>query len=197
VAVDAVNPWGRGYLIPRGRLREKKENLSRADLVVLTRCNQTYDVHQLKKQIESLTDAPVVCTEHVVSGIWRSDTWQELPVDSLHGKSVYAFSGIANPASFEQTLLELGASVVGVRRFVDHHFFSTADIDRIEDAASKLGAEFLVTTDKDAVRLPQGVRVRTGGRVLAVGTALEITQGAELLDGVMRGALARRGLSMQ
>ncbi len=192
VAVDAVNPWGRGYLLPRGRLREPKESLSRADLVVLTRCNQAEGLEVLTAEVRKLTRAPVVMAEHVLGGVWRPDTWQKLPDSFLAGKSVYAFSGIGHPGSFEQTLSELGASVMGARRFGDHHFFSVADIDRVDGAASRLGAEFLVTTDKDAVRLPGGALARAGVRMLAVGAAVRIKEGAETLDALLMGVLAGR-----
>jgi tetraacyldisaccharide 4'-kinase len=193
VAIDAVNPWGRGYLLPRGRLREKRETLSRADLVVLTRCNQSAAVPDVLRQIRELTSAPVVTTEHVFSGLWRADTWERLADGALRGKTVYAFSGIGNPESFEHSLTELGASVVGSRRFGDHHFFSLGDLEKVEDAASKLGAEFLVTTEKDAVRLPYGARSRTGGRILAVGVGLKFREGREVLEGMVLNVVAGCG----
>jgi tetraacyldisaccharide 4'-kinase len=192
VVVDAVSPWGRGYLLPRGRLREKRENLSRADVVVVTRCNEAADVSATLSDIRELTNAPVVTAEHVPDGVSRVDTWETLPAGSLGHKNVYAFSGIGNPSSFERALVEMGAVVVGARRFGDHHFFSPVDMERVEDAASKLGAEYLATTEKDAVRLPQGAKTRAPGGIVAVGVGIRITDGSESLERAVLGAVAKR-----
>ena len=192
VVVDAVKPWGRGYLLPRGRLRERRENLSRADVVVVTRCNEAADVSATLSDVRELTSAPVVTAEHVPDGVSRVDTWESLPAGSLGGKNVYAFSGIGNPLSFERSLGDMGAVVVGARRFGDHHFFSPADMERIEDAASKLGAEYLATTEKDAVRLPGGARTRAPGGMVAVGVGIRIRDGADALESAVLKAAARR-----
>ncbi|MBN1504008.1 MAG: tetraacyldisaccharide 4'-kinase [Candidatus Eisenbacteria bacterium] len=189
VVVDAVNPWGRGYLLPRGRLRERRENLSRADVVVVTRCNEAADVPAVLSQVRGLTDAPVVAAEHVPDAVSRVDTWETLPAGSLAGKNVYAFSGIGSPSSFERALVEMGAVVVGARRFGDHHFFSPADVERVEDAASKLGAEYLATTEKDAVRLPRGIRTTTPGGIVAVGVGIRIRAGGDALERAVLGAV--------
>jgi tetraacyldisaccharide 4'-kinase len=192
VVVDAVSPWGRGYLLPRGRLREKRENLSRADVVVITRCNEAANLSSTLADVRGLTDAQVVTTEHVPDGVSRVGTWETLPAGSLGGKNVYAFSGIGNPSSFERALGEMGAAVVGVRRFGDHHFFSPADMEKVEDAASKLGAEYLATTEKDAVRLPRGARTRAPGGIVAVGVGIRIREGAGVLESAVLRAVARR-----
>ena len=192
VMVDAVNPWGRGYLLPRGRLRERRENLSRADVVVITRCNEAADLSATLSDVRGLTKAPVVTADHVPDGVSRVDTWETLPSGSLAGKNVYVFSGIGNPSSFERALGEMGAVVVGARRFGDHHFFSPADMEKIEDAASKLGAEYLATTEKDAVRLPRGARTRAPGGIVAVGVGIRIRDGREALESAVLKAVAGR-----
>jgi len=69
-----------------------------------------------------------------------------------------AFSGIATPERFEATLRELGADLVANRRFLDHHAFAEEDLDEILERAQRAKAEFIVTTEKDAVRLQSGFR---------------------------------------
>jgi tetraacyldisaccharide 4'-kinase len=192
VVVDATNPWGSGYLLPRGRLREKRENLSRADIVVLTRCNQCGDISRLLEEIGALTTAAVVKAEHVVRGVWRLDTLAQVGVKTLNGASVYAFSAIANPASFERTLTDAGASLAGVRRFPDHHFFSAEDLAEIEDEAVFARARFLVTTEKDTMRLPAAWALSRGIPLLSVGISLDITEGREALEGLLMRVFAKR-----
>ncbi len=192
VVVDATNPWGSGHLLPRGRLREPKENLSRSDVVVLTRCNQAGDTTELEDEIRRLTRAPLVRAEHVLGSVRRIDNWEEVMREMLGGAAVYAFSAVANPLSFEQTLGEIGVELVGLRRFSDHHFFSVEDIEEIGKEAAQAKAEFLVTTEKDAMRLSLGVETpRVGIPLLAVGIRLEIVEGAEALERALLRSLAR------
>jgi tetraacyldisaccharide 4'-kinase len=192
VAVDATNPWGSGHLLPRGRLREKKEGLSRADVVVVTRCNQCKNTTKLLKEIKTLTSAAVVKAEHIIKGVRRLDTSAQVEPKTLSDSSVYAFSAIANPVSFEQTLRDAGASLAGVRRFPDHHFFSLEDLREIENEAVFTRAKFLITTEKDATRLPSGWTLSRGILLLAVGISLNITEGREKLESLLFGLFTRR-----
>lgn len=187
VAVDATNPWGNGHLLPRGRLREKKESLSRADVVVLTRCNQCGDVSALLTEIGTLTNAPVVKADHVIARVRRLDTRAQVESRTLNGASVHAFSAIANPASFERTLRDAGASLAGVTRFPDHHFFSPEDLAEVENEAVFTRVKFLVTTEKDAVRLPSAWTLNRGIPLLAVGISLNVTEGRETLESLLFG----------
>jgi tetraacyldisaccharide 4'-kinase len=77
------------------------------------------------------------------------------PIDNLNGKKIMAFCGIASPDSFEKFLLKNGAKVVYKKRFVDHHRFSKNELENIFSVALSKGAEFAVTTEKDAVRIPK------------------------------------------
>jgi 3-deoxy-D-manno-octulosonic-acid transferase len=74
-------------------------------------------------------------------------------LDLLKGKRVVALSSIGNPEAFERTLQKLGATVLPFR-FRDHHKYTARDADEIEAIASA-AADAIVTTEKDAVRLPQ------------------------------------------
>jgi tetraacyldisaccharide 4'-kinase len=192
VVVDATNPWGSGHLLPRGRLREPKQNISRGDIIILTRCNQADDTSELESEIRKLTPAPIVRAYHALRGAWRIDTWEEIRLDALKNARVYAFSAVANPASFEKTLEEAGVEMVGFRRFVDHHFFSREDLEEIGRETSQARVEFLVTTEKDAMRLSMGAGTpRLGTPLLAVGIRLEIVGESEALeDSLMRLAAA-------
>jgi tetraacyldisaccharide 4'-kinase len=76
-----------------------------------------------------------------------------LELDALKGKRVYAFCGIGNPYSFFVTLGNLGAEVIGIRSFADHHVYSDGDIDGVMNEARSRGAEFVVTTQKDRVKI--------------------------------------------
>jgi tetraacyldisaccharide 4'-kinase len=89
-------------------------------------------------------------------------------------------SGIANPHGFHGTLEALGAVLVDRVVFRDHHPFTSDDRRRIARTAGGSGAEWIVTTEKDAVRL---VPDDLGGvPILALGIGLEIGEGAEAVE---------------
>ncbi|MCA9521480.1 MAG: tetraacyldisaccharide 4'-kinase, partial [Myxococcales bacterium] len=77
-----------------------------------------------------------------------------LPIESLRGRRLVAFSGIATPESFFDQLDDLGYDVRERVRFPDHHWFDAVDLRQLRDAVARQGATALVTTEKDLVRLP-------------------------------------------
>lgn len=149
VLLDAERPLGNGWLLPAGRLREPARALVRASALVLTRAAAAG-----RPDGSGLPAAgrPVFSARHTPAGLfrWRSNTATD-PAE-LAGKRVLLFSGIARPDSFERSVGELGIDRCGHLRFGDHHGYSGADLGRIAAAAACCDA--LVTTEKDAVRLP-------------------------------------------
>jgi tetraacyldisaccharide 4'-kinase len=75
-------------------------------------------------------------------------------VEWLRGNAVFAFAGIGRPEKFFDTLSGCGARIVGRRAFADHHAYRRGDLDAVSEAARASGAEFIVTTEKDACRMP-------------------------------------------
>src|SRR5205085_4681772 len=77
----------------------------------------------------------------------------ERPLAALYGAAVFAWSGVGNPGAFEATLGDLGARVVGSLRARDHHLPSSRDVERVEEAARRAGADLVVVTRKDLGKL--------------------------------------------
>ena len=146
VTVDATNPWGSGQrggqLLPYGRLREPLSGLSRADCVVLTRCDQVDDLDPLRKQIDDLTHGCPIF----------DSTMRPVRVQHPTGP-VAAFCAVGNPQSFFEQLRRAGYELVVEKTFRDHHVYTQRDIDDLTDAATRTGAKTLITTAKDAVKL--------------------------------------------
>jgi tetraacyldisaccharide 4'-kinase len=94
-----------------------------------------------------------------------------LPVD----KPAFAFAGIARPERFYRDLENAGWQLTGRRSFRDHHHYSARDIDVIARAARESGAQLIVTTEKDAVRLGSDPRTSTGVRPQIVAVPLEVS----------------------
>ncbi|MCQ2388616.1 MAG: tetraacyldisaccharide 4'-kinase [Kiritimatiellae bacterium] len=154
VLVDKTNPFGNGHMLPRGVLREPAKHVSRADVIFLTKSDgQTEDVI---RRVRAYNDkAEIIECRHAPRML--KDVWsrEELPLDWLKGKTLATLSGIAVPQGFEDSLRKLGAKVIWCERYADHHRYDASEIIYALNRAADLGAEALITTEKDAVRFPR------------------------------------------
>ncbi len=161
--VDKTNPFGNGHLLPRGILREPIKHLKRASYVFLTKSNGVRDP-ELEQLISSHNpEADIIECAHKPQYLRRFGAADGAPgsreeLAFLKGRRVFAFSGIATPESFEKFLRDLGALIVGRERFLDHYRFDGEDIAALFEMAKKEGAECLVTTEKDAVRIAENLQ---------------------------------------
>lgn len=159
--IDKTNPFGNGHLLPRGVLREPVKHLRRASYVFLTKSNGERDL-ELERTIQQYNPGVdiIECTHRPQYlqrfGVGPDQPGAREPLSFLKGRRVFAFSGIATPESFEKFVRDLGALIVGRERFLDHYRYADEDIEELFTAARKGGAACLVTTEKDAVRLPDG-----------------------------------------
>ena len=176
VLVDSTNPFGNGNMLPRGVLREPARNISRADIVFLTKCSG--DTSAVKAEIRKYNEkAEIVECNHaprVLKDVWSRE---ELPLEWLRGKTVCTLSGIASPKGFENSLRRLGAKVVWCERYADHHRYDSSEVLYALNRTADMGADALVTTEKDAVRFPRFET--TPVRCLYLRIAIEILAGGE------------------
>jgi len=152
--VDKSNPFGNGRVLPRGILREPVKQMRRASYVFLTKSDGRPDP-QLRATIDKYrpgTDL-IECT-HAPKYLQTVFGSEQKPLEALHGRRVAALSAIAAPESFEAFVERYGAKLVVRRRFIDHHRFHSWELEDFYAEAVARGAEFLVTTEKDAVRIP-------------------------------------------
>jgi tetraacyldisaccharide 4'-kinase len=151
--VDKTNPFGNGFLLPRGILREPVKHLRRASYVFLTKSNGVRD-EELERLIRHYNPGTeIIECAHRPQFLQRVGGDERRPLADLGGRRLAAFSGIATPESFERFIREGGAQLVHTSRFLDHYRFTPEDLDAIFAAAEKGGAEYVVTTEKDAVRI--------------------------------------------
>ena len=157
--VDKTNPFGNGHLLPRGVLREPIKHLRRASYVFLTKSNGQRDV-ELEALIQKHNPGvDVIECAHRPQYLQRFDVAPggeggRMPLTWLKGRRVVAFSGIATPESFEKFLRDLGVLLMARERYLDHYRYTEEDLVELFELAKRTGAECLVTTEKDAVRLP-------------------------------------------
>lgn len=156
--VDSRDPFGNGAMLPRGILREPVANLSRASYVFLTKSSGPPDPELVALIRKHNPAAEIIPCAHRPSDLVAVDAEGVLPLSWIKDKRVAAFCGIATPERFEETLGALGAVMVSSRRFLDHHAFTDEDLDEVLEQALASGAEAIVTTEKDAVRLQSRFR---------------------------------------
>ncbi len=154
VLIDFQKPFGNGYMLPRGILREPPSHLKRAGTIFITKSSG--DTSELRKQIHrhNPTAGIIECVHHP---LFFEDvfTGERLSLEKVKGLRVATLSGIAQPESFEQSLIELGNQLVYQRRFADHHRYSQQEVLDVINRSVKRGASMIITTQKDAVRFPK------------------------------------------
>jgi tetraacyldisaccharide 4'-kinase len=162
VALDATSPFGFGKLFPAGCLREMPEALGRADVIVITRSDlpRAEEVQALDEAVRELAPEGLVLKAVFAPGRLETTGGVEGPsLDRFREAKVAAFCGIGNPFAFGQAIRRLvhphGGELVLAKRFPDHHPFTLGELVDIARAAEAKGARFVVTTQKDAARIPQ------------------------------------------
>jgi tetraacyldisaccharide 4'-kinase len=154
VMVRVPRAWGNGRLLPRGPLREPLSALGRADIVVVTGLTGEGDLDDVRADVaRHAPGVPVVVARYVPVEAWESRGIRSRPLADLSGMRLVAFAGIAAPAAFAHTLEQLGVDVAAWLPFADHHWYSNEDLRALDERAAAAGAQGLVTTEKDWVRL--------------------------------------------
>ena len=154
VLLDALGDAAAWRLFPAGRLREPADNLRRADQVWITHADLagSEDLQRLRALAARCAHGkPVLLTRHRTGALRPLDPRRPVPRD-VAGLRVAALSALGNPEAFEGSLSQLGARVTPVR-FADHHRYTPQDWVHIARRAQAAGAELIVTTEKDAVKL--------------------------------------------
>ena len=155
LVVDATDPFGDFEVFPLGRLREPLYGLKRADAIIITRANRAFDQAQLTRILKySCGDktpvlyfyTDIVRLRHLSSGI-------KYDAEQFRGWNSALLCGIGNPDAFAEDVLEAGISIVSKNFFRDHHAYTQEEFDRVSKDSRIDGAEILITTEKDAVKL--------------------------------------------
>ena len=182
VLLDAFEPFGFGRVFPRGTLREPVEGLRRADIVALSRRDvlESRERAGLRAQVADIApQAAWIELAHVPKTLVAA-SGKQAPLDSLDGRPVVGFCGLGNPAAFRRSLEQGSWRLVDFREFPDHHVYTPRDLDRLADWARGLGAEAVLCTRKDLVKL-DGDRLGMAP-LWAMSVDLEILEGRGVLE---------------
>ena len=190
VVLDASSPFGNGHCLPRGPNREPPSALRRAGLLWLSRVDQAdaAELEGLRRLARLLTGRAPVESRHAPVAVLDGQLEARDVPGSLRGARVVLLSGLARPEGFRRTVEGLGASVVAERSYPDHHPFSESELDEALAALGTAGGDWLLTTEKDAVRLPPARAGHPQLRVLRI--EAEIVAGGKELDALLEQALA-------
>ncbi|MDA7916118.1 tetraacyldisaccharide 4'-kinase [Verrucomicrobia bacterium] len=154
VLVDRQQPFGNEYMLPRGTLREPPSHLSRANVIFITKSDGNTAALRARINKHNPRAAIIECVHHA---LYFEDVFTGVQegMQFLKGKKVATLSGIAQPESFEGSLVKMGAELVYRRRFADHHRFTQQEILNVINRSKKRQADLIITTQKDAVRFPK------------------------------------------
>lgn len=147
VVVDASKPLSRELMLPAGLRREPMRNIKRADIIIYSNWKQKSDT--LKNTSAKLTARTMLEPRKLV-GIQKYDM---LELEVLKNKTCVAFCGIGNPDSFERRLKELGLVVKIFKKYSDHYQYDAEDIEILKKEFKEQKTDFVITTEKDFVRL--------------------------------------------
>jgi tetraacyldisaccharide 4'-kinase len=181
VLVDSTNPFGKAQtVLPRGILREPIRNIKRAGFIFITKSNGDGS-RVLRNKLRSLNPtAEISECRHCPRYLQNVYTGQQETLEFLEGLPVVAVSGIAVPQGFENELTKRGATVLHHKTYADHHRYHQQEIIDLINLSLERGAKAIITTEKDAVRLPHIERLDVPIYYLRV--EIEMLSGHEEFD---------------
>ena len=179
VLVDRQAPFGNEFLLPRGTLREPPRNLRRASYIFITKnTGESNDALIQRIRGYNRTAEIIECAhkplylQHIYSG-------EQLPLEFLRDKYIGSLCGIAAPESFEHALKQLGAQIDLAKRYTDHHYYSEAELLSFISRCLRRDLEMIVTTEKDAVRMPRLSETELKVPIYFLRVEIEIVSGHE------------------
>jgi 3-deoxy-D-manno-octulosonic-acid transferase len=152
VLIDALNPFGGGAVFPLGNLREPVSALSRAGAFVIMRAAPDREYAGIVRQLRACNPSAPIFRARLEHRYWVN--YRTRAAHPSPGVPVAAFCGLANPASFWGTLRALHLPPVFHWAFGDHHQYTCTQVERLAAQARLHGSSLLLTTEKDAMNLP-------------------------------------------
>ena len=179
VLVDRQAPFGNEFMLPRGTLRETPRNLRRASYIFITK-NTGESNDTLVKRIRRYNrTAEIIECAHKPLYLQNVYTSERLPLDALRDTFIGSLCAIAAPESFEGALQKLGAHVDLSKRYIDHHYYTEAELTSFINRCIRRDLVMIVTTEKDAVRMPRLPEAKVKVPIYFLRVEIEILSGHE------------------
>jgi tetraacyldisaccharide 4'-kinase len=177
VLIDRQAPFGNEYLLPRGTLREPPRNLRRASYIFITKSTGEPNDELIKRIRRYNRTAEIIECAHQPLHLQDVVTGEQIPLERLRDTYIGSICGIAAPESFEEGLRKLGARLELSKRYTDHHRYTEAELNSFITRCVRRDLEMIVTTEKDAVRLPR--LAKTDVPIYFLRVEIEILSGHE------------------
>lgn len=155
LVVDATDPFGDNKMPPLGRLREPVVGIRRADAVIVTRADRSFDEALIERVVRGICreGTPVFYAWHDILEVRPLDGGPARPAYDFRDRRVAILTAIGNPTVFRDDLTHAGMDIVASSLFPDHHRFTQQDVDGAIANARANNASLLLITEKDAVKL--------------------------------------------
>jgi tetraacyldisaccharide 4'-kinase len=179
VLVDRQAPFGNDFLLPRGTLREGPRNLRRASYIFITKNSGESNDALLKRIRRYNRTAEIIECGHKPLYLQDVFTGERLSLERLRGAFIGSLCAIAAPESFEDALRKLGAHVDLTKRYIDHHYYTEAELTTFIQRCVRRDLAMIITTEKDAVRMPRLPEAAVKVPVYFMRVEIEILSGHE------------------
>ncbi len=187
--VDCKRQFGNRSLLPLGPLREPVEQIKRADFIIITKYTDENPGDDLFNFLQKhFPGKPIFRSGHFPDQVVFPLVDKAYPPDILSGKNVVAFAGLANPDDFLEMVKSLGANVIHFKTFSDHHSFSRNEIEELASWTERVDVDFLLTTEKDWVRIDGKIGVDLDIAILTIKVEL-LSDRDTFFDTIRRGIL--------
>ncbi|MCA9816550.1 MAG: tetraacyldisaccharide 4'-kinase [Cyanobacteria bacterium HKST-UBA01] len=178
VLIDYSDNLEEESVLPAGRLREPLSGLGRATDLIITKLPEAPDELHLSRIRRLVQEASGESKNEITTCLCRfiprklRSLFEELDFESLRGTKVMTLTGIARPETFISTIesLNLNLTIADSMAFEDHHWFTATDLETIEARLAASKADFILTTEKDLVRLNMKEEIARRTFALVLGT---------------------------
>ncbi|NLW51567.1 MAG: tetraacyldisaccharide 4'-kinase [Candidatus Brocadiaceae bacterium] len=191
VLIDALWPFGRGRMLPRGLLREPLRGLKRAGFLIVTRCDLVAPerLQAIRDRLGRLAPGvPIACCRTIVTGlrpVGPTDPAvgapKPVPPNAMREGRWAAFCGIGNPEGFACTLRKAGCAPAFLDVFADHAPYTAGTLEGVLGKARAEGCTGVLTTEKDAAKVERVLAAPPTPPIYALTADLDLIDGTSAL----------------